>query len=272
MQYITEEEKQSLFSKTKEREYKVCDLQNVLYELGIRQGDTVCVHSQIYSLGMAGMARDQYLTTIVNVLKEAVGEKGTLIMPAFSYSFCEKEVFDVQKSKSTVGLLTEFFRNSEGVSRTIHPIFSFSVWGKRKEEFLDVGPDAFSMDSVYGKMIRNNDKIVLLGVDKGYTIYYLAEEIVGVGHRYFKNFSGIVRNGEKEYEMTVPYYVRCLDKRSEENPQSVSAYLLEKGIEKSVPFGWGSISSFRCRPMFESIVEKLKEDETYFLKEKKQYG
>lgn len=267
MQYFTAEQQQSPFSKTEEREYRVGDLQNALQELGIRQGDTVCVHSQIYSLGMPRMSRSEYLKTILNVLKEAVGESGTIIMPAFSYSFCEKEVFDVQNSKSTVGLLTEYFRNSEGVSRTVHPIFSFSVWGRRKEEFLDISTDAFSMESVYGKMIQSNDKMIMLGADKGYTIYYLAEENVGVSHRFFKNFSGIVRDKEKEYELTVPYYVRHLDKRSEESPQKVSAYLLRKGIQKSVPFGWGSISSFPCRDMFESIVEKLKEDETYFLKE-----
>lgn len=267
MQYITDAEKHRLFSKTEEREYKVIDLQNALWELGVREGDTICVHSQLYSLGMPGMPRNEYLNMILKVLKEAVGEKGTIIMPAFSYSFCEKQVFDVQKSKSTVGILTEFFRNSEGVLRTVHPIFSFSVWGMRKEEFMDISNDAFSMESVYGKMIQNNDKIILLGADKGYTIYYLAEESIGVSHRYFKNFSGIVRNGEKEYELTVPYYVRCLDKRSEENPPSVSAYLRRKEIEKIVPFGWGSISCFSCKPMFESIVDKLKEDETYFLKE-----
>lgn len=266
MQYITDEEKDRLFSRTEEREYKVCDLQNALYELGVRKGDTICVHSQLYSLGMAGMPRNEYLNMVLKVLKDAVGEKGTIVMPAFSYSFCEKKVFDVQKSKSKVGVLTEFFRNSEGVSRTVHPIFSFSVWGMRKDEFMDIGTDAFSMESVYGKMIQSNDKMILLGADKGYTIYYLAEESLGVSHRYFKYFSGIVRDGEKEYELTVPYYVRCLDRRSEENPPSVSAYLLEKEVEKSVPFGWGSISCFLCRPMFESIVEKLKEDETYFLK------
>lgn len=268
MQYITNEEKEKLFSKTEVCEYKICDLQNALWELGIGKGDTICVHSQIYSLGMAGMPRNEYLNTILNVLKEAVGENGTIIMPVFSYSFCEKQVFDVQKSESTVGLLTEFFRNSEDVSRTVHPIFSFSVWGRRKEEFMEISVDAFSMESVYGKMIESNDKMILFGADKGYTIYYLAEQKVGVSHRFFKNFPGIVRNEEREYELTVPYYVRHLDKRSEEDPQKVSAYLRERGIQKSVPFGWGIISAFQCRDMFDSIVEKLREDETYFLKEK----
>lgn len=266
MQYITESERQSLFSKTEEKEYRVSDLQDALCKLGIKTGDTVCIHSQIYSLGIPAMPRNEYLNMILKVFKEAVGDDGTVIMPAFSYSFCEKQIFDVQHSKSTVGLLTEFFRNSRDVSRTVHPIFSFSVWGRRRKEFMEIGPDAFSMDSVYGKMIQGNDKMVMLGADKGYTIYYLAEESIGVSHRFFKNFSGIVRDGEKEYELTVPYYVRHLDKRSEENPQIVSAYLLDKGIEKKVPFGWGSISSFLCKPMFESIAEKLKEDEAFFLK------
>lgn len=268
MPFISENEKNRLFSRTEKGEHKVSDLQNALYMLGIRQGDTICVHSQIYSLGIPGMSRTKYLNTLLNVLKEAVGSDGTVIMPAFSYSFCENEVFDVQNSKSTVGLLTEFFRNSEGVSRTVHPIFSFCVWGRRKEEFMDISTDAFSMDSVYGKMIRNNDKMILLGADKGYTIYYLAEESVGVSHRFYKNFSGVVRDGERESTLTVPYYVRHLNKRSEEDPQKVSAYLLEQGIEKSVPFGWGTISVFPCRSMYESIVSKLKEDETHFLKER----
>ena len=151
MQYITEYEKQTLFSKTSEAEYKVCDLLDALRELGIRRGDTICVHSQIYSLGKAGMLRNDYLNMILKVLKEAVGENGTIIMPAFSYSFCDKQIFDVQESKSTVGILTEFFRNSEGVSRTVHPIFSFSVWGRRKKEFLNIGLDAFPWTAYMGR-------------------------------------------------------------------------------------------------------------------------
>lgn len=31
--------------------------------------------------------------------------------------------------------------------------------------------------------------------------------------------------------------------------------------------GWGSISSFDCKEMFEAVVEKLKQDKTYFLEE-----
>lgn len=267
MQYLTSTEEQRLFTKTEEREYRVRDLLDTFRLLGLKKGETVCVHSQLYSLGKPLLSKKEYLNVLVNALKQVVGENGTVIMPAFSYSFCEKEVFDVQNSKSKVGLLTEFFRNSEGIARTVHPIFSFSVWGKRKEEFLDIGKDAFSMHSVYGKMIEKNDKMLLLGAQKGYTIYYLAEERVGVNHRFFKDFSGVVRDGQEEYDLTVPYYVRHLDKRSEESPQKVSAYLSERGIQKNLPFGWGSVSAFSCREMFEGIVEKLEQDETYFLKE-----
>ena len=170
------------------------DLKRSLLSLQICAGDVICVHSQIYSLGRMTVGKEKFLQLLVQVMQEIVGSSGTLIMPAFSYSFCNSEIFDVQNTLSKVGVLTEFFRKKDDVKRTLHPIFSFSVWGAGKEEYLDAGPDAFGMDSVYGKMIRDRGKILMLGADKGYTFYHLAEEHVNVGHRYFKNFSGWIKD------------------------------------------------------------------------------
>lgn len=45
MRYITPIEVQSLFTKTEEQEYRICDFLNTFRQLGIKEGDTVCVHS-----------------------------------------------------------------------------------------------------------------------------------------------------------------------------------------------------------------------------------
>lgn len=242
------------------------DMQNVIKRIGIKKGDTLCVHSQVFSLGKPILSKEEFFETIVKILQDAVGGEGKLIMPTFTYSFCNGKVYDVRNSPSTVGVLTEYFRKMPGVVRTNHPIFSFSIWGRDKEEYLDIGPDAFSLDSVYGKMIRDNGKIMFLGANLGYTFYYLAEERVNVSHRFFKNFSGELIDADGAHKfINVPYFVRVLDKRSIESEEKVAAFLLNAGCQKQVDFGKGTISVIDCKRSFDEMVNAVRQDETLLL-------
>lgn len=243
------------------------DVVEGMHMLGIQKGDTICVHSQIFSLGRAVIAKKDFLAYMVNLLQYVVGESGTLLMPTFSYSFCKNEIYDIEQSRSDVGILTEYFRKLPGVVRTSHPIFSFAIWGKRKKEFLDLPITSFTSDSVYGNLCKNNDKLVLLGAPLGYTFYYLAEEYVGVTHRFFKDFSGIVKHGEDTKKISVPYYVRKLDRRSTESERKINNFLFEKGLQRSISIGHGSITVAEMQPVFYALVEKLKENESFFLRE-----
>lgn len=250
----------------KEKKYTVRDFCEVLEKLCIRKDDVLCVHSQIFSFGKPLVNKPQFLEIIVKALQEKIGKNGILIMPAFSYSFCRKEVFDVGNSPSAVGLLTEYFRNSDDVVRTEHPIFSFSIWGNRKMEYLDIGPDAFSLDSVFGKMLRDNGKIMMLGANKGYTFYHLAEEHVNVGHRYFKNFQGqIVQVDGNKRNIQIPYFVRDLSFKSDLDEEKLSAFLLESGLQKQVLFGKGTVGVFECRNVYKALTDVLRVDEQKFI-------
>lgn len=243
------------------------DFIKALKNAGIKKGDTVCVHSQIFSFGKSLLPKKEILNTLVLILKNAVGDEGTILMPTFSYSYCKGEVYDVEKSKSDVGILTEYFRMLPDVERTMHPIFSFAVWGKRKQEFLDLPVTSFNSDSVYGRLKECNDKLVLLGAPLGYTYYYLAEEYVQVSHRYYKDFKGITKTKEGIYESIVPYYVRKLDRRSTESERKINNYLFEKELQQSVSLGHGSITVANMHPVFDSLVKKLTENESFFLRE-----
>ncbi len=122
------------FLRTETETFFISDFTRALTELKICPGDIVCVHSQIFSLGCPFISKENLLELLTEILQQMVGKNGTLIMPAFSYSFCKKELFDVQNTPSDVGVLTEFFRKQKNVKRTAHPIFSFSVWGEKQEE------------------------------------------------------------------------------------------------------------------------------------------
>lgn len=257
---------QSEFIQAGEKIYTVQDLYEILERLQIGRGDVLCVHSQIFSFGRPLVSKENFLKIIISVLKKTVGENGILIMPAFSYSFCRNEVFDVRNTPSTVGLLSEYFRKSDGVIRSLHPIFSFSVWGNRKEEYIDIGPDAFGLDSIYGKMLRDNGKILMFGANKGYTFYHLAEEHVNVRHRYFKNFSGEMIDAEGNRKLVqVPYFVRDLSIKSDLDEKKISFFLLENNLQNQVTFGKGTIGVLDCREVYKTLIELLKVDERRFL-------
>lgn len=250
----------------RDKKISVGDLKKTLESLQIKEGDVICVHSQIFGLGKPLVGKDEFVQIIIRVFQEIIGQKGMLIMPTFSYSFCNKETYDMRNSPSTVGVMTEYFRNMPDVHRTAHPIFSFALWGDRIENYLDIGPDAFSLDSVYGKMIRDNGKIVMFGANKGYTFYYLAEEHVNVGHRYFKNFEGQVKDSNGHtYFTNVPYFVRDLSIISEMDEEKVSKFLLENDCQEQINFAKGTIAVVDCKKTYDMLIEALREDEKKFL-------
>ncbi len=240
-----------------------------LYEklkgLGIKQGDVICVHSHLMSFGKPLLKKKDFLNAIVETLFEVIGKEGTLIMPTFSYSFCKNEIFDVEKTPSDVGVLTNYFRTEQGIKRTWHPIFSFAISGAMCEDYLDIGPDAFGLDSVYGKMIRDNGKLIMLGANKGYTFYHLAEEHVNVRHRYFKNFSGEIITSQKSYITEVPYFVRNLTMRSELDEEKLAKYLIETKCQKQIAFAKGTLAAVECKKMYDYICDALRTDQERFL-------
>ena len=83
-----------------------------LRDLELSTGDIVCVHSSFSSLGYVEGGPG----TFIEALEEVVGASGTIMMPAFSMtgsmlSYLESgEVFDVSKTPSKVGVVTETFR------------------------------------------------------------------------------------------------------------------------------------------------------------------
>lgn len=240
-------------------------LYDCLKQVGICKGDIVCVHSHLMSFGKPLLERQEFMRCIIDVLIDTVGRNGTLIMPTFTYSFCENKLYDVEDSISQVGILTEYYRKCKNVKRTWHPIFSFAIGGNRQEEYLDIGPDAFSLDSVYGKMIRDGGKIVMLGGNCGYTFYYLAEEHFNVAHRYFKIFAGTIKTSGRKYLTSVPYFVRNLDIKSDVDEKKLETFLLESGCQKQVDFAKGTIAVIDCKDMYANICDALRVDEKRFL-------
>jgi len=53
------------------------------------------------------MPSGQRLDLLIEAMEAAVGGTGTLVIPAFSYSFTKGETFDIRNSPSMVGLVSD---------------------------------------------------------------------------------------------------------------------------------------------------------------------
>ena len=114
------------------RSYDVGQLTAQLRRMGIVETDTLLVHSNFEPLsGFTGTPMD-----VVNAFAGLVGEKGNLLMVSIPFRgtaydhLAQGKVFDVRKTLSMMGLITEMFRRRPGTLRSLHPTHPVLAFGK----------------------------------------------------------------------------------------------------------------------------------------------
>jgi len=148
--------------------------------LGVRTAGTLLVHSSLKSLGRLLDGPE----TAVEGLLEALGGKGTLLLPALSYETVKAEnpVFDVLSTPSCIGALPEFFRKRNGTMRSVHPTHSVCGIGPRAGRMLgghsrDATP--CGENSPYFKLKEEAGQLLFLGCGlKPNTSMHAVEELI----------------------------------------------------------------------------------------------
>jgi len=160
------------------------DLKRALLELGVRPGDALMVHSAFDRfLGFRGGPVE-----VVRALQEIVGPGGTLMMPTIPFRGTAVEyalgdpVFDVRQTVSMMGLITEVFRRSPGVVRSIHPTHSVAAWGDKADALIaghELADTPCGRLTPYGRLLDYDGKILLMGVSPSTMTfcYFVAEEL-----------------------------------------------------------------------------------------------
>jgi aminoglycoside 3-N-acetyltransferase len=160
------------------------DLARALRQLGVDPRDTLMVHSAFDAFqGFRGGPLE-----IIRALQEAVGASGTLLMPTIPFRGTAVEyalgdpVFDARRTVSRMGLITEVFRRSPDVVRSMHPTHSVAAWGDRADAMIAGHEEARSpcgRDTPYGRLLEHDGKILLAGVPASTMTfcYFVAEEL-----------------------------------------------------------------------------------------------
>ena len=170
------------------------------------------IHGNLAVINQIGNAKDPVskLRLFIQKVKKVIGVNGTLLIPAFTYSFCKKKKYDVKNSVSEIGLFSEQARKILK-NRTLHPVFSFSIAGKKKEYLNCSITECFGNKSIFGTFRKNKGKIICLG--SGFnTITFLhhIEENAQVKYRRYKFFQGNFKTYKSNFDtkVNIRYFVR----------------------------------------------------------------
>lgn len=138
--------------------------------LGLSSGDVVYVHSSTDRLNLGFP-----FYRILPLLQNVIGERGTVLFPTYpnrspvsSYEYLRAgNVFDVRRTPSYTGILTEFARRHAKALRSLHPTKSVCAIGPAAEWLTSThqeSPYPYDRPSPYYKLIESKATIVGIGV------------------------------------------------------------------------------------------------------------
>lgn len=149
-----------------------------LKKLGVQRGMDLMVHSSLGAIGfVAGGAE-----TVVEALLEAIGPRGTLMMPSFNHR--SAQVFNPLTTPTTNGAIPDAFWRRPDAVRSLHPTHALAACGPRAEEFcaghLETG--IWEQDSPIGRLIHGGGYLLALGTTHyTSTAYHVAENSMPCG-------------------------------------------------------------------------------------------
>lgn len=159
------------------------DFKDILHDrLGVREGSVLFIHSSIDALNIQFS-----VYRLFEILLESVGDSGTLVFPAWHFTYRAEDylakdlVFDVKRSPSVLGLLSEIARRYPSAVRSIHPINSIVAIGRNADDIVgEHGESIYPCDesSPYYKMMKYKGIIIGIGVDTNFISFVHCPEDV----------------------------------------------------------------------------------------------
>lgn len=265
------------------------NVEQKLREIGITDGDIVMVHADTRVFGKIGeiRSRKNFYTTILDSMVSVVGDSGALIVPAYTYSLCKNQVFDVRYAKPTIGGLSEIaveryqkyitHNTGQPVIRSNDPIFSCVGFGGGAHLVLENQSNiCFGDRSVFGKLYRANAKLMCFGFEFAVTYMHYVERCYdrkhSIRYRYDKDFTGKVVDWDgKEREVTYKYFVRDL-RYCEYDLETIPRELKKRGLLQEVTLGGGQITLSTARELYNTIFEMLESDKYGLLNAASKYA
>jgi len=227
-------------------------------QVGVRPGDVVFSHGNVGYFGVPeeGRTAQALFDTVLGAFQEALGPEGTLVVPTFTYSFCKRQVFDVDNTPSTCGMFTEMLRKHPDALRSNEPIFSVAAMGGRAREMTEAPPvECFGPGSFWDRLRLADGIICNMNFDAGSTYIHYVERCLNVPYRYDKFFSGVFQKDGEERKGGAIYF--CQDLSNADTQAAFEPFhelATERGLAVSAPVGRGALVAIRAKQTYDLIA------------------
>ena len=162
----------------------LAEFEQALRKLGVEAGQVLFVHSGADWLRSV----EGGPIKVLELMRKILSDEGTMALPSFPFDGLAAEyvatgAFDLRRSPSKMGLLTELFRRMPGVRRSLHPTHPVCAVGKlsdylTKSHHLDLRP--FGPFSPFSRLEENQGRILMLGVNSDFlTHVHVVEDSMG---------------------------------------------------------------------------------------------
>jgi aminoglycoside 3-N-acetyltransferase len=184
------------------------DILRGIQNLGVRNGDTMLVHSSLSSFGHVEGGAE----TVIRALIKAVGPAGNIVMPTLSFKSVSdtSPVFSLTDTPSDTGKISDMFRNLPNARRSRHPMSSAAAIGNDADTIVggrQITP--CGKDSPYYYVYARRGYVLFMGAEfKSNTMFHVAEEIEAPSYMRYKKLEDcliVMPDGRKEIETFYRY-------------------------------------------------------------------
>lgn len=171
--------------------YKKEDLIRHIQALGIKNTDTVMVHTSLKAVGAIDPGKTTPAQVFIEAMRECLRE-GLLLIPAHTWATIREDgqEFSVTDSLPCVGAVpavaVKLAAAGEGL-RSLHPTHSVVAFGKNAREYIAGDEQACTpapWGGSFGKLYDSHGIILLVGVDQGRnTFFHAVDEFLNIPDR-----------------------------------------------------------------------------------------
>ncbi len=240
-------------------------------QLGIDEGSVVFVHSSVDNLNISFDT-----LRLLEIMIETVGESGTLVFPCWHFSSRAEDylksgkVFDLRRSPSALGMLSEMARRYPGAYRSLHPTNSIVAIGKQAVEItgehqLDIYP--CGEKSPYYKTMKTGGIIAGIGVNANFMSFVHCPEDVlkqkfPIKTRLDMVFEAKVKKPDGSVEI-----VKTLAAHPQIKHNDINAFLkkyVSKQICRNITLKGNRFFTADSQKLFDAMLELAEENKTIY--------
>lgn len=239
----------------------------ILRDIGADDCDTLFIHSDImFGKVTAGFNRKKYTGILYDILNSL--KVKNIVIPTFTYSFCNNEDYDVRKSRTSMGALNEWIRKTDNRYRTLDPLLSVSVPMNLKGKFSHCGNHSLGENCAFDVLHHMDGvKFLFFGASMGncFTYVHYVEKMLEVPYRFDLEFQGkIIDENREQIQRVQTIHTACYGVRPAEY-YYFEDYLENNGALKKAVLGDRTVSCIFERDAYREIKRMIEKDINYFL-------